>query len=227
MQHASPAIAAGLFVVASLVAGVLAEASADVRYDSDVASSRVTVKGTSTIHDWTVGGGVIRGELIVHEIEPSSLWTNSESPSRVLTPTPTIRVEIPVSSLKSDKSGLNKKMHEVLKTQAHPLITYRLEAAEIQAGRATSEENVGGSLTVHTSGVLTVAGREKVVDISMQVKRLPEDRLEVSGETSLQMTEFGIEPPTAMLGLLRTGDTIRVRWTWVLARRPIGGRDDR
>ena len=220
MRHIPLITAAGLLFAAIIAAGVSAETSETARYDSDIASSRVTMEGTSTIHDWTVEGRVIQGELIVHELEPSSLWTNNDAASQALTPTPRVHIEIPVGSLKSDKSGLNKKMYEALKAQAHPMITYRLETAAIKTGRTADEDDSGVVLTVDTRGVLTVAGVDRTVEIPMQVKRLPDDRLEVSGETSLRMTDFGIDPPRAMLGMLRTGDTVHVHWTWVVVRRP-------
>ena len=225
MRRVSSPSVAGLLIVASIVAGVLAEASETARYDSDIASSRLTVEGTSTIHDWTVEGHIIRGGLILHELEPSSLWTHGDAAPQALAAT--VDVEIPVDSLKSDSGGLNRKMYEALKAQTHPVIIYRLAAAEIEADRAADENDSGGGITVNTTGVLTVAGVDRTVEIPMQVKRLPDGRLQVSGETSLHMSEFSIDPPRAMLGTLRTGDTVRVHWTWVLARGRIDTRDER
>ena len=61
----------------------------------------------------------------------------------------------------------------------------------------------------------------------MQVRRLSTDRLEISGDTSLRMTEFGIDPPTAMLGMLHTGDIVHVRWTWIVTQRRQAGDEAR
>ena len=218
MRRALRIGAGGWLVAAILAAGASPESTGAERYDADLASSRVTVKGTSTIHDWTAEGRIIRGELVLHEIEPSSLWTNSDAAPQALAAT--VHVEIPVGSLKSDNSGLNRRMYEALKTAAHPMITYRLESAKVATRQTAQADEAGGSLTIETTGVLMVASVERRMDIPMQVKRLPDDRLEVNGETSLRMTEFGIDPPRAMLGMLRTGDTVHVHWTWVLVRRP-------
>jgi polyisoprenoid-binding protein YceI len=182
------------------------------------------VEGTSTLHEWTVEGEIIQGEVIFHEIEPASLWTNSNAGSQTFAVT--VHVEIPAESLKSDKSGLDKKMYQALRAKTHPLISYRLEAAEVLAGLTINHEDAKKSLVVHTRGILTAAGVERQLDFPMQIKQLSDDRLEVSGETSLKMTDFGIDPPTAMLGLLHTGNTVRVRWSWVLARSPVQDYDD-
>lgn len=223
-RPASSAIAVGLFAVASLAAWKAAEADGSVRYEPDNASSRLTVEGTSTIHDWTVEGHLIRGELIFQDIEPASLWTHANPFPQALDVT--VHVEIPVDSLKSDNNGLNRRMYEALKADVHPTMTYRLERAEIRTGQTADASGSGASLIVETAGVLTVAGVDRTVDIPMQVTRLPGDGLEVSGETSLKMTEFGIEPPRAMLGALRTGDTVKVQWTWTLVPRHVDGSDD-
>ena len=136
----------------------------------------------------------------------------SGSSSQALSPT--VRVEIPVTSLVSGKRGMDEKMHEALKSKTYPLITYRLQSAKIITRQAAQADDA--VLAIETTGVLTVAGAERAVDLPMHVRRLSEDRLEVSGEASLRMTEFGIVPPSAMLGLLQTGDTVTVRWTWAL-----------
>jgi len=76
---------------------------------------------------------------------------------------------------------------------------------------------------IETSGILSVGGSERVLDIPMRVNRPSEDRLAVTGETELKMTDFGVKPPTAMFGMLKTGDMVTVRWTWTLERdRPTG-----
>ena len=218
MRRARPISASGWLIAVLLAAGASAESLGVVRYDADLASSRVVVEGTSTLHDWHVEGHHLGGSVMVRKEALASLWRMSGPSLHELAPT--VRVEIPVTSLTSGKRGMDEQMHEALKAATHPLITYRLESAQITARQTAPADDAGDSLGLATTGVLTVAGGERAMDISMQVRRLSETRLEVSGGTSLRMTEFGIEPPRAMLGMLRTGEEIHVRWTWVLVRRP-------
>jgi polyisoprenoid-binding protein YceI len=213
----------GLLLAAIITAGGWAQSSAVERYDADLAASRLTVEGTSTLHHWTVAGNSIGGSLIVSEQDLVSLWEHSGLSTQPLTPT--VRVEIPVTSLTSGKRQMDDKMHEALKAKTHPTITYRLESARIPPRQTAQTEDTGEHLAIDTTGALTVAGVARTLDIPMRVRRLSENRLEVSGDTPLRMTEFGIEPPKAMLGTIRTGDTVRVHWTWVLARGRIDGRD--
>ena len=208
--------AAGGLLAAILVAGASPDSTGAERYEADLAAGRVTIEGTSTLHDWHAEGRHVEGYVLVQEHEIASLWTNNNPSLHELAPT--VRVEIPVASLTSGKRGLDEKMHEALKADTHSLITYRLGSAKIITRQTTQVDDADGSLTIDTKGVLTVAGVEREVDIPMQVKRVPKDRLEVSGEASLRMTEFGIDPPRAMLGAIRAGDEVHVHWTWVLTR---------
>ncbi len=211
MRHAYLTTAA---LLAMAVAITPARAAPSQRYEPEAASSHLAVQGTSTMHDWEAVGDVIRGHLILSETDLASLWARGISSLEKIAPT--VRVEIPVESLESGKSGLDKKMHETLKARTHPVIAYRLEAAELKPGRNASETDTEEQLAVDTKGVLTVAGESRAVEIPMQIRRLPNSRLEISGQTTLRMTDFGIDPPKLMMGLLRTGDEVRVRWKCVL-----------
>lgn len=205
-----------LLLAVIIAVGASTEQAWTERYDADPSGSHLTVTGTSTVHDWTAETRRIDGSLIVHEEELALFWASSEPLPRPLTPT--VRVEIPVTSLTSGKRGMDEKMRDALKAATHPTITYRLSLATIIARRTDHGEDVEGRLTIETQGVLSVAGTERTVAIPMRVRRLSENHLEISGDTSLCMTDFGIKPPTAMVGMLRAGDVVHVRWTWVVNR---------
>ena len=89
-------------------------------------------------------------------------------------------------------------MHKALKVEAHPHITFRLRALE--------PSGAGYKAT----GLLTIAGVEKeaVLDLSVLPK---EGALAVTGTTDLLMTDFGVKPPTAMLGMVRASPKVTIR----------------
>ena len=224
MRHPSSTASVGLLFWALIATGAAAESTGTERYNADIAASHLTVEGTSTLHHWKVEGEYVGGYMVFSENELTSLWGNTSPPPQPLATT--VRVEIPVTSLKSDKRGMDQTMYKTLKARAHPTITYRLESAKITTRQTAQADDADGSITIDTKGVLTMAGAEQTVDIPMQVKRLSHDRLEVSGEISLRMTDFGLDPPIAMLGMLHTGDMVHVHWTWVLAPSSIDHRDE-
>ena len=202
---------AALLIVA--VVATPARAAPSQRYEPETTSSHLAVEGTSTMHDWEAAGNVIGGYLILSESDLTSLWRKSASlPQKI---NPTVHVEIPIGSLKSGKSGLDKKMYETLKAQTHPVITYQMKTAELKPDPNTSKTDTEGKITIETKGILTVAGEEGTVAIPMQIRRLPNSHLEVRGETTLYMTDFGLTPPKLMGGLLRTGNEVHVKWECV------------
>jgi len=201
-------------VLLAAVAVTPAQAVAAQQYESDSTStSQVIVEGTSTMHDWEAKGEILHGQLNLTEADTTSLWSKPSPPRKIA---PSAKVEIPVESLKSGKSAMDQKMHEALKAQTNPAITYRLQSAQTQADQNARQAGTEEWVLVETTGVLTVAGKSRTVEIPMRLRWLPESKLEVSGETTLRMTDFGITPPKLMGGILRTGDKVRVRWKCVL-----------
>src|SRR5687767_4210013 len=76
-----------------------------------IASARVTVNGTSTLHPWTASSttvtltgvdvaGTAEGDVLEHALEPGALKA--------------FAIAIPVLSLTSPKDGIDKNMHKAL-----------------------------------------------------------------------------------------------------------------
>lgn len=174
-------------------------------------ASKVTVSGTSTLHDWHVEGPRIEGRVTV-----SAAFLAGETADA-----PTVEARIPVTSLRSGKKKMDELMHDALAAAAHPAIEYRLTAATLTGGAG------GGKLEIATRGRLTIAGETREVPMAVEVTRQADGRLLVRGSVPLTMTDFGVEPPTAMLGTVRSGDRVTVGFEWTLAPAPAatgGGR---
>lgn len=201
----------GLFVVGLLAVGLPTEAASATHYVQDDAGSRVVVEGTSTLHGWRAEG-TLEGSLVLADGDLSLLWSTSGTDVREVAATG--RVDILVTSLTSGNDRLDKKMYRALQAGMHATISYRLTAAQI-AGVPDSDH-----LTVETTGVLTVAGVERPISLVVALERLLDDRIQVTGQTTLRMTDFNIKPPKAMLGMIRADDEVQVNWLWVLIREP-------
>ena len=208
MEYLGSLTRIGLLVAGLLVAGSSAEAASTTRYVQDSAGSRVIVEGTSTLHGWRAEGALV-GALVLTDSDLSGLWSISGDVREVAA---TARVDIPVTSLTSGNDGLDQNMYRALQAGTHPAIRYRLTAAQI-AGAPDSDR-----LTVEATGMLTVAGVERPISLVVALERLPNDRFQVTGQTTLRMTDFNIKPPKAMLGMIRSGDEVQVSWSWFLVR---------
>ena len=98
-------------------------------------------------------------------------------------------------------------MHKALKAETHPEIAFRVTRLAPAA--------VAGAFTA--TGVLRVAGVERSIVLPLTVARTPAV-LTVTGEVAVLMTDFGVVPPKAMMGMLRTDPKVVIRFESILSR---------
>src|SRR5690349_11610575 len=92
-----------------------------VRYQASP-GSKLKLEGTSTVHDWTVEGGIMGGYIQFDSEYP----LDPSKPNSEVKVTPKVQVNIPVSSLKSGKTLMDEIMHDNLKIKDNPYIKYTL-----------------------------------------------------------------------------------------------------
>ena len=158
-------------------------------------AARVSLDGTSNVHAYTASTTTV----VLKAIEIAG--TPGEDPlDRVLQPgaLKAFEVSIPATGLTSPKEGIDKNMHKALKAQEHRDIRFRLRALESAAD------------AYRALGWLTIAGVEKEVTLNVKIERKGAT-LVVNGSTDLLMTDYGITPPKAMLGMLKTDPKVQIR----------------
>lgn len=191
-----PLALAALFVAAPAVVTGAAAPGAETLAP---AAGTVTVSGTSTLHDWSVSATGLRGSLDL----PAGFLSGET------TAVPAARFTLPVRALQSEHDKMNTLMWEALQTTKHPELSFALESARLQGAG-------GPTVKVEVKGALTVAGVARPVMLVLDVRR-DGNRLLASGELPLKMSDFGIKPPTAMMGTMHTGDAVRVKIETTLA----------
>ena len=160
-------------------------------------STRITIAGTSNVHAYTASTTTARVTRV--QIAPSVAGEHFWQEVVAAGSLHAFEIAVPAAKLTSDKEGLDKNMHKALKAQEHPEITFRLVRLE-------AKDAVGPMRAV---GVLKIAGVER--EIALDLKRERKDNgLLVKGEIQLLMTDFGIAPPKAMLGMLKTDPKVTV-----------------
>ncbi|MFN4768968.1 MAG: YceI family protein [Candidatus Kapaibacterium sp.] len=164
-----------------------------------VKSHKMTVAGTSTLHDWKCPASklVSTGDVTMEGSDLKSvnnLW-----------------VEVESKSIKSDKDAMDEKIYEALKTDAYQKITF-------QMAKMKSIEKKGDAYSIVASGNLTIAGVSKPVELTVVGKVLPGGDIEFSGSKTMRMTMFNVDPPTAMWGVVKAGDEITIAFTLTMKR---------
>jgi polyisoprenoid-binding protein YceI len=156
----------------------------------DSGSSRFTIKGTSSLHDWEMVSENCSGSLLV-DVNSDKLTIQD------------IKVSVVVKTLKSGKRIMDNKCYDALKYEKFPTIKYQFE-------KLSSLSNTGSGMykaTLH--GTLNIAGSSKKVAIHVNITQT-DKTITIKGELPLKMTDFGVEPPTALLGTIKTGDAITI-----------------
>lgn len=200
--HAVLAVAAVAFgaTVNSFTPRVDAQSAAPL----GVASSTVTVTGTTNVHGYTASTTAVRVTSARTGAFDGDLWALVEKPALV----EAFEITIPAASLHSTKDGIDKNMHKALNVTAHKDITFRVKSLEPR----------GAAGALRALGSLTIAGVTKDIALDLTAKRAGAN-LSVAGELPLLMTDYGIKPPKAMMGMMRTDPKIVIRVELVLAPR--------
>lgn len=187
-----------------VVAGAtLAAGAADAPLS--LVSARVTIAGTSNVHPYTASSKAVR--LTRVQLAAAS----GDALQRALTPGALEAFDIAVAaaSLASPKGDIDKNMHKALQVQEHADITFRLRTLDTGTGEAAA------GIPLKAAGTLTVAGVAREVTLDIKAQRTG-GTLTLTGGVDLLMTDYGVVPPKAMLGMLKTDPKLRVSFEVVV-----------
>lgn len=111
-------------------------------------------------------------------------------------------------------SLIDRNVVSTLKATDHPFISFNLTKID------TRNLQHGVSL-LKTKGVLTVAGVGQEIDMEVFARVLPNGDVEIWGMKNLDMRDFGIQPPTAFWGIIRSASAVSVSFDIILRAVPI------
>jgi polyisoprenoid-binding protein YceI len=115
-------------------------------------------------------------------------------------------LSISVQSLKSKESGLDKNMYKTLDADHYPTIDFQM--ARYDVTRSTSNTT---AWSVRANGRLRISGKEQPVTIEGTLSR-DSDILRLEGLYSLLMTDYGIKPPTMMMGTIKVKNPVVIHF---------------
>jgi polyisoprenoid-binding protein YceI len=125
--------------------------------------------------------------------------------TKIAKPIVSVKVNIVVNTLKCGNGTMDKNLYSTLNADKNPLITYTLSGYDILNG-------LSSSFAANTKGSLKISGTEKLIDMKVNASRLAEGKVTAEGEQTLLMTDFGIKPPSFMLGTLKVGNEVKVKF---------------
>jgi len=188
--------------IAALAIAVLPLNAAAQNAPLTLANAKVSIAGTSNIHEFTASTTDVKvARLAIAENVAGPNWLTA-----ILNPgaVEAFDISIKTTTLTSPKEGLDKNMYKALKAEQFPEIVFRLQRLEAKGA------------ALRAIGLLKIAGVEK--EIAFDLKTAAHTgTLAISGEVPLLMTDYGIAPPKAMMGMLKTDPKITVTFETVFA----------
>lgn len=178
------------------LAGSFAQAQSTVRLSAR-SDSKLLLQGGSNLHGWECKSAAIDATI---DADPSFRTTADFAKALAKA-----EIRIPVTSLKCEHGGMDKNMYKALKVEKAPTISYTVASFQSTPGAANA-------YTVDAVGKLQIAGEERTVRIEMTAERLADGTVKAQGSVPILMTDYGIQPPTAMFGTLKTDNKVVVKF---------------
>jgi polyisoprenoid-binding protein YceI len=165
-------------------------------------AARVSIAGTSNIHEFSASTTDVKvTRLIMADgVGGAAVLNAAVNPGAL----EAFEIVVKAGTLTSPKDGLDKNMWKALKTAQHPDIVFTLTRLDGKPG------------ALRAIGTLKIAGVEKEVAFDLKAAANA-STITVIGDVPLLMTDYGITPPKAMLGMLKTDPRITVTFEVVLA----------
>ena len=154
-----------------------------------------SVSGPSTVRSWTC---TVKGVL---KVTPG---TGAPALPGMASGVQTATVTVPVKDFKCPNDEMTQHLMETMKPEQHAEITFRMERYVVNGGQAEAT----GAVTIN--GVTAPLNLPLTIDASG-------GRLQVAGNTRLDMTKFRVDPPVVMMGMLKVGPQIRIEFKGVVA----------
>jgi polyisoprenoid-binding protein YceI len=153
--------------------------------------SRLWFDGTSTVRSFTCSAKKVDANVVA---EPDA------SPVELVK---TASLVVPVASLDCGNGTMNGHMRKALKADDNPQITWKLVSYRLDGA------------AVVLNGTLTIAGKENPIELR-GTGSADNGVIRLKGTKQIKMTEFGVKPPSLMLGTMKVGDLVTVSYDFVL-----------
>jgi len=119
-------------------------------------------------------------------------------------------LRIKAYALRTGDNGRDRDMYRFLAVDRHPEIRFTIDRIDASFSSMTDRADVLLTIT----GLMSIRGVERTMAFAGRA-RLRDDRLWVRGESQLQMSQFGMKPPSRFF--MRVGDTVLVSFDVTLA----------
>lgn len=158
--------------------------------------SRLWVDGTSTVRSFTCKASTFDASISTTQDAAVVAVLGGEKAVDAVTLT------VPAARLDCNNGTMNSHMLKALKATDHPQITFRMDSYDLAPA--------GAGMVGTLRGDLTLGGVTKPIVVEAVAADGGDATLLVTGTHVLKMTDYGLKPPSLMLGTMKVGDAVTV-----------------
>ena len=191
-----------LFASLALVCCAVQPAPAQVSYEP-MEGSRLWIEGRSNVNRFTCGATRYDLQADVYRDLTSEPLTSADV---------AVGATIAVDGFDCANDRMERDLGQSLSADRFPEIRFTFIAAR----RLPSHESSDGDQRLQVWGDLTVAGVRRGVDFVVSGSHEDLNQVRSQGSVAIRMTDYGIDPPRRLLGLVRVRDQLTVRFDLLL-----------
>jgi hypothetical protein len=155
--------------------------------------SKLKINGTSNITDFEcIYDEEIENDTLTHYVDVEEAFVEVGGDD--------LRLEI--DSFDCGKNGINRDFRKALRSDEYPNIDIRL----VKVIRTEGEP-------VEADVAISLAGATNQYTVALQDVSVDGEAAIIGGTQIINMTDFGIAPPTALFGLIKVDNTLEINFT--------------
>jgi hypothetical protein len=161
-------------------------------------NSWISLSGTTNINSFTCTsmGEIPRGFIMADILPGSNAIYFSDA-----------QLDVPVPSFDCKNRMMNNDLHESLGGKDNP--TIKINLLEARTMKDVQNSNNGKILT---QVEISINGQTKVTDVTVGYKQINPYSFLITGTKDMLMTEFGIDPPSPMLGMVKVHNKVSIHF---------------
>ena len=164
--------------------------------------SKLWINGTSTVRAFQCTATAF--ETQVQSAAPGAIGAIVAGTKAV----ETAELTVPAAKLDCRNATMNEHMLKALKAKDNPTITFRIDSYDV----ARAGDGVDGTAV----GQLTLGGVTRPITVTAHAIPAADGALRLTGSYRLKMTEFGLKPPSLMMGTMKMNENVEVGFDLLL-----------
>lgn len=168
----------------------------EFRIDS---SSQLRLEGTTNINQFTCN---------CSEDFPVDTYETVQNDHPYLLSLRKTDFHLATDNLDCGRRGINNDLRKALKSDSFPYIRIEVQSIRLPEGNTLVEGEDWTDVPVKTQ--ITIAGSRRPLHLSVKVKALGNHTYQLRSQTQVAMSDFGIDPPRPMLGMIKVRDFITI-----------------